>query len=130
MIGYGGGALSWGLDTVTNADMSVTVTGYPYDSIDFETAYGSTTVGSNSATNNTTLISGDSGGGDFIYNSSTGRWMLAGINEAIDQYSNSYMVQVRAYASQIKGVASVPEPGSFLLAGAALTALLAFRRRR
>ena len=131
MIGYGGGALSWGLDTVTEADMSIVVTGYPYDSIDFETAYGTTTVENNTTTNYASLVSGDSGGGNFIYNSSTGTWMLAGINEAIDENADSYMVQVSAYASQIKGVASVPEPGSFILAGvalAALAALAAFRR--
>ncbi len=67
-------------------------------------------IRASSATNNYQLVGRDSGGGDFTYNSSTGAWILAGINEAIDQNNDSYMVQMSAYASQINTVTAVPEP--------------------
>jgi len=73
------------------------------------------------------LIGGDSGGGDFVYDSATGQWQLAGINEAVDTTTHdSYMVQLDAYASQIKSFSAVPEPRSLLPTGIAL-ALLAGR---
>lgn len=134
MIGYGGGTLAWGVNTVTcvNVPVQVAVYSSTFNSIDYETAYGTVTDGTYSATNNAVLIPGDSGGGDFIYDSSTGTWMLAGINEAVDGNNDSYMVQVSTYASQINtitGATSVPEPGSFALAGVALAELLGLRRK-
>ena len=130
MIGYGGGTFAWGLNTVTESNVSVTVKGYPYDTIDFQTAYGTTTDGSYSATNNAVLIGGDSGGGDFIYDPGSGTWELAGINEAVDtSNNNSYMVEVSAYASQINSIIEVPEPGCITLAGAAVAVFLACRRK-
>jgi hypothetical protein len=131
MIGYGGGSLSWGVDTVTANYVGVTVVGYSYLSTDFKSAYGTTTIGTNSVTNDAYLIGGDSGGGDFIYNSSTGKWDLAGINEAVDPSDNdSYMVQVSAYASQIDSdLAAVPEPNALLLILLVFPLLPALRRR-
>ena len=105
MTGYGGGqGETWGVDTVTRRNVTVQVTGYSFKTTDFETAY--------TGTNYAQLVSGDSGGGDFIYNAVTRQWELAGINEAIDGSDNSYMVQLSTYASQIDGLetTAVPEP--------------------
>jgi hypothetical protein len=130
MIGNGPGlGESWGLDTVTGINVPIEISGHNYLSKDIETAFGPVTAGTNSITNNAWLVGGDSGGGDFIYNASTGAWTLAGINEAVDtSSSNSYMVQLSAYASQINHIAAVPEPSGFLLAGLALAALPGLRR--
>lgn len=131
MIGYGGGyGETWGLNTVTAVNQDTEVEGYSYDTVDFETAYGTTTDGSYSATNNAFLVGGDSGGGDFIYDSSTGSWVLAGINEAVDTTNNnSYMVQLSAYASQIDPIVDVPEPRQYVLIGLALALLMVVRPR-
>lgn len=103
MTGYGGGqGETWGENSVTQHNLLVQVTGYSFKTTDFETAY----AGSNFAQ----LVSGDSGGGDFIYNSSTGQWELAGINEALDASNDSYMVQLSTYASQIDGLEAIPVP--------------------
>ncbi|MDD5199297.1 MAG: trypsin-like serine protease [Terrimicrobiaceae bacterium] len=140
MIGYGGGqGETWGANTVTAKNVSVTVSGYSYVTTDFKTAYGTTTYtnglgDSRSITNNATLVGGDSGGGGFIYNSATARWQLAGINEAVDlTSSDSYLVQLSTYASQINGLTAVPEAGLAGLVGAAgllLPILARLRRRR
>jgi len=131
MIGYGGGnGETWGLDSVSAVNVPVQVTGYSYNSRDFETVYGAVSA---SGTNDAALVGGDSGGGDFIYDSAAGEWTLAGINEAIDGNNDSYMVQLSHYASKIDGITgvqAVPEPGGFLLDGMALTALLGFCRNR
>ena len=129
MIGNGGGE-SWGYDTITCSNVPVELDGAPYETTDFETAYGLTTDGTNSATNNAFLISGDSGGGDFTYNTRTGTWTLAGLNEAIDGDNNSYMIQLSAYASQINPVVAVPEPGEWVFCGWTLAALLFAARRK
>jgi len=130
MIGYGGGAESWGFDTVTGTGDPISVDDATYLSKDFETAYGKTTDGTHSATDDAVLIPGDSGGGDFVYNSATGKWMLAGINEAVET-DDSYMVQLDDYASQIDATSGVPEPAGVLPAGAGLALLagLGFERR-
>ena len=100
MLGYGGNggrstAETWGYNLVTEADVYPTTLGpdYPFTSTDFETDYGSQPPGVGTFTNNYELVLGDSGGGDFIYNSVTGEWELAGVNEAIDTSNDSYMVQ-------------------------------------
>ncbi|MGB8352920.1 MAG: trypsin-like serine protease [Chthoniobacteraceae bacterium] len=125
MIGYGGNqGETWGMNTVTSGSVSVTIAGYPYTTTDFETAFGTTTRGSNSATNNAAFVLGDSGGGDFVYDSSTGTWELTGINEAIDTGTNGYMVELGVYASQIDNITAVPEPSSFALLGIGCVALL------
>ncbi|MDD5262026.1 MAG: trypsin-like serine protease [Methylacidiphilales bacterium] len=123
MIGYGGGqGETWGLNTVTdvNLPIEVTVGSSTYSSTDFATEYGTITAGLASVTNDYVLVTGDSGGGDFIYNSASSSWMLSGINEAVDTNQNSYMVQLNAYASQIDSITGVPEPSSLGLLGLGL----------
>ena len=120
MIGYGGGSESWGLNTVNYINYAASVESYV--SNDFVTYYG--TSSSPSYTNYAAIVGGDSGGGDFIYNAATATWMLAGINEAYDEYSDSYMVQLNTYAVQIDGITAVPEPSLFGLFGPGLIALI------
>ena len=118
MIGYGGtGAKSWGVDTVTQDDQTVTLPGTSWSTTDFLTLLGTTSVGNHSVTNNAQLVAGDSGGGDFILNPVTGLWELAGINEAVGTLSSgqqlSAFVQLSTYAPQIESIMSpVPVPGS------------------
>lgn len=117
MIGYGGGqGETWGLNTVTAISKLIQVGGYSFTTVDFETAFGTTSSGTASITNTSNLVVGDSGGGDFIYDSTANIWTLAGINEAVDG-NNSYMVQLGNYATQINTIrtASVPEPGTWSL---------------
>lgn len=130
MIGYGGGAgKSWGMNTITDKDILVSADGFPYTTVDFQTAYGTTTAGASSVTNDAQLVGGDSGGADFVYDSATGRWLLAGINEARDPETNdAYMVQLSEYAPQIKQtVPALPPSGVaasfFLIMGLAVRAL-------
>lgn len=106
MIGPGGGAKSWGLNTVTMTNAVIQVS--TFTTTDFKTTYGTTIYGSRSATNNYAVVIGDSGGGDFIYNSNTGKWELAGLNEATDVNNSSYFVELSAYASQLNPIIAVP----------------------
>jgi hypothetical protein len=117
MLGFGGGqGLCWGLDTVTEINQSITPANYSYVSTDFFADHGTVTRGSKSITNNSQVVVGDSGGGDFAYNSSTGKWELIGINEVSGSFTgtngNPYygdgtfsgMVQLSTYQSQITGI--------------------------
>jgi hypothetical protein len=148
MIGYGGGSgRTWGVDTVTLSSqytpISLTENGPPlWFSTDFYTANGSFSKSATSTqTNDSQLVSGDSGGGDFIYNSTTKTWELAGINdgtgttyvaqdpvtgewEQVDQGTAgaieldlSAYVQISDYASQIEADMAPEPPGWILLAG-------------
>ncbi len=118
VIGYGGsspdGSESWGVNTVTQTNQSVTLPGTSYVSNDFLTVLGTTTIGNHSVTNNAQLVAGDSGGGDFIRNSATGLWELVGINEAVGTDSQgqqlSAFVQLDGYAPQIETAMSSPTP--------------------
>jgi len=124
MIGFGGGqGKTWGYNTVTENNLSVQVTGFSYTTTDFETDYAP-------PVNDYYLVPGDSGGGDFIYNSTSGQWELAGINEAIDESNNSYLVQLSAYASEINSIIVTPEPSSAVFLGFGVPALLWRSRRR
>jgi hypothetical protein len=121
MIGGGGGnGETWGYDTVTTTSIGVNVN--TFYSIDFEAAYGTPT------SNVSHLVSGDSGGPDFIYTSN--HWTLAGINEAIDGSNNSYMVDLSYYSTQINAVTAVPEPGLAGWMGAAAASLPLLSRLR
>jgi hypothetical protein len=116
---FGSQAKTWGENSITNDNIQVTIQGYPYTSVDFETVYG--------GGNQSVLYVGDSGGGDFIY--SHGKWLLAGINEALDG-NNSYMVQVGEYASLIDPIVAVPEPDAALLTGLGFSLVMLCRRTR
>jgi hypothetical protein len=123
MIGNGGGK-SWGVNSVTKITTLVQVASYT--NYDFVTAYGTSTAGSHSATNNYTFIGGDSGGGGFIYNTSTSKWQLSGLNEAVDASHGSYLVQLSNYASQINSVISAASaPGVDTTAATAISATAA-----
>jgi hypothetical protein len=134
MIGFGDGhGETWGLNTVTSTNVSVQLS--TYTTTDFATAYGTTTQGPFSVTNNANFVNGDSGGGGFIFNSSTGNWTLAGLNEAVDTTPNhpdSYLVQLSNYSTQINTITGVPEPSTCALAsvGALLLSAKALRRHR
>jgi len=78
MIGYGDGGSktneTWGYDTVNySPSVYLNLTGSSLWSNDFVTLDGSTAEYQ--------VVGGDSGGGDFIYNSTLQRWELAGLNE-------------------------------------------------
>ncbi|MCE0496608.1 MAG: serine protease [Methylacidiphilales bacterium] len=141
MIGYGGGSKSWGLNTVTlvNYTTPVSAGGHNYVSNDFFTYTGTTTYGNESVTNDAQLVSGDSGGGDFIYNAATGQWELAGINEVKGTFTNnqdetqnlSGFVQLDTYEPQIEAdITAVPEPPAPLLLGFGLVLLWGVKRLR
>ncbi len=131
MIGYGGGAgKTWGLNTITQVNQSITPDGMSYVSNDFLTYTGNFTVYNSDHTDSQTiynpaqLVGGDSGGGDFIYNATTGTWELAGINEVMgnDDVTNqplSGSVQVDTYAAEIEDImaTATPEPPLGLLLG-------------
>ena len=128
MLGYGGGqGESWGLNTVTAINMPANVESFA--SNDFETALGTTTTGTSSVTNNAFLVGGDSGGGDFVFNSTSQTWMLSGVNEAIDFSNNSFFVQLNTYATQINAIIAVPEPASAGFFGLGVLGLLCKLRR-
>jgi len=121
MTGFGGGqGKTWGSNTISNDNIPVTLDGYPYTSVDFETEYG--------GSNQTVLILGDSGGGDFIYSGS--QWLLTGINEAVDDSSNSYMVQLGEYANTINPIIAVPEPDTTALLGIGTSIVMLCQRKR
>ena len=136
MIGYGGGAESWGENIVTSLDVSVSLSGYPYTTTDFKTQLGTSNANHASITNTAQVVNGDSGGADFYYDSATGKWVLVGINEAAGTYSNgsyaaSYMVDLSAYADEINAtISAVPEPSTWALLGAGGAFLLWARIRR
>ena len=78
IIGFGDGGAhtneTWGYDTMNNGVSEyVNLGGLPYWTNDFSTLNGSSAEYQ--------LVGGDSGGAAFIYNSSTGKWELAGLNE-------------------------------------------------
>ena len=139
MIGNGGGK-SWGLNTVNFTNELITPTGYTYVSNDFITVQGPFTNGGATTNNPAILVSNDSGGADFIYDPVAGMWILAGINEVAGTamigpgtYPVSGFVQLNTYQSQIQsltGISVVPEPGTYLLLGLGLLALLLGARRR
>jgi hypothetical protein len=120
MIGYGGdgGVETCETNNVMYINQSITPKGYTYVSNDFLTLTDSYAKGS--VTSNTAqVISGDSGGGDFIYNSSTSQWELAGVNEVngvatigSTNYGYSGMVQLDTYATQINAFVSSTTPAA------------------
>jgi hypothetical protein len=116
MIGFGGnGQRTWGDDTITYTNQLITPENTSYVSNDFLTITGSYTEGSVTSSNSAQVIVGDSGGGDFIYNPTSGQWELAGINEVNgtatingSDYTVSGMVQLSTYATQINAIFNPP----------------------
>jgi hypothetical protein len=113
MLGFGGGAgLSWGFDNVTEINETVShPSSLPYISNDFFTDNGAIPPPPSKAgiMNNATVVGGDSGGGDFSFNTSTQKWNLIGINEVTGSYSNSAvtfsgMIQLSSYAVRINEI--------------------------
>lgn len=85
--------------------------------------------------------SGDSGGGVFVWENSTGRFVLAGIVLAIVEFSNqpaatsihgqsTYYADLAYYRDDILDVTNLPEPSEGLGVGAALLVALWRRRNR
>lgn len=134
MVGYGGGAKSWGLNTVTSTSVQVAVSSYT--TTDFATTYGTvSSQGRNrtTVTNTAEAVTGDSGGAAFAYNSSTGTWSLVGLMEAVNSNGDTYFVQLSSYYSFISStLATVPEPSSLTLLSlaGAVSAGMAGRRIR
>lgn len=118
MLGFGGGAESWGLNTVSIVNYTLNLNGKT--STTFVTLYG----GQNLAK----LVIGDSGGGDFIYDAGLGSWTLAGINDAVTGNGHSFMIELSQYAPAINNVITVPEPGSWALLGAGAILLVGLRK--
>jgi hypothetical protein len=91
MIGYGDGGSktneTWGYNTVNYApSYYLNLTGTSLWSNDFITLDGTTAEYQ--------VVGGDSGGADFIYNSTLQRWELAGLNEGNSPGSFSAFVQL------------------------------------
>lgn len=107
MLGYGGGhGETWGFNKVTGVNYPVLLLGRT--SIDFYTTTGAVTIGSQHINNTATVVSGDSGGADFIFKASTGKWQLAGINEAVGDAS--YFIQISEYVQDILDITGIPAP--------------------
>lgn len=126
MLGYGGASgggsvETWGQNTVQQNLYLVTPKGYTYKTLDFQ-ALAAAGMGQ--------VVTGDSGGGDFVYRD--GVWYLAGINEAVDTSGNSYMVYLSYYESEIEAAmaTAVPEPCTWALGLVGGGLLLAFGRKR
>jgi hypothetical protein len=120
MIGYGhtngDRTVTWGFNTVTSPwvnyteMLSAVVSGVndTFSSNDF------VTLTQDGTTNNYQVVTGDSGGPDFIYNSTTKAWELAGLNEAMLSNNGSApfasaMLQLDTYLPQINAIMS-PQP--------------------
>lgn len=121
MAGFGGDGnnRTWGTNNITFINQSITLDGTPYSSNDFLTISQTFTEGRTTSNNLTQVVVGDSGGGDFIFNSSSSQWELAGINEVngtvtltingtATTYTMSGMVQLSTYAAQINAIIAPP----------------------
>lgn len=131
LIGFGGGAKSWGRNMVTASDESISPQGSDTVTVDFGTKYGAVRFVDNQAK----AVVGDSGGAGFIYDASTGTWKLAGMIQAVSQNGDTYLAQLNVYAAQIEAIrAATPVPeahplGLLILGAGAAVGGLAWRRR-
>jgi len=137
-IGYGGShGETWGQDTVNYTNQTATLTSPSFVSNDFYTIDGTTNSGPIHFTNDAQVVPGDSGGGAFIYNSSTHLWELAGLNEVQLQDENgqivgSGFVQLNTYSAVIQAdmALTAPEPSTWLLLAGGTTGLALLRAAR
>ncbi len=85
-------------------------------------------------------VTGDSGGGVFVWDPSQSGFVLAGLVLAIVEFSNqpaatsihgqsTYYADLAYYQEEILAVMNLPEPSGALWAGVALLAVLCVRRR-
>ena len=140
IIGYGEGhGETYGIDHVTRTNFQVDLTDpHPtYVSYDFVTDDGTgNTFPTGTFTNSAQLVSGDSGGGDFIQNPVTGVYELAGINEVefLDNSNNlvgSGFVQLSdSYTEQIEEITGIPEPRAWAMMLSSVLLLLVLTRRQ
>ncbi|HEX4139865.1 MAG TPA: trypsin-like peptidase domain-containing protein, partial [Candidatus Methylacidiphilales bacterium] len=116
LIGYGDptSVESWGCNTATAINESINLNGFVTNDFltqDFTSDGGHITNNYQIEGSNVTGGGGDSGGGDFIYNSTTGFWELAGLNEAngtANGNATSFFVQLDTYAAQIEQIVAPP----------------------
>ncbi len=149
MLGFGSGGLgeTWGVDHVSLTNILINPQSTSYFSNDFITVNGTFNDGAANSINNSTLVGGDSGGADFLFNATTQTWELTGINEVtgsgtlspqdnpgdVQSVTLSGMVQVNTYQSQIQSImaSDAPEPATWVLFSVGLVCLwLCFLRRR
>ena len=120
MIGWGAGngdrQETWGYDTVNAINYyPLTPMGSSYASNAFLTY---TKSGNKNPENLYEVVTGDSGGAGFIYNTNTSSWELAGINDVDGTitYSDnttggfSGLVQLDTYATTIRNIVAQPLP--------------------
>jgi len=125
------GSETWGVGTVSSLSDSTVPIG-SWNSQDFLTTFHPDSTSA-------IVQGGDSGGGVFVYNTTTHTWELAGILEAIESYSNqtvnvvngdeTAMIDLSQYSSEIDAIMA-PEPGVTALLGlGAVVGAFALRRR-
>lgn len=123
MIGWGAGGgnrnQTWGYNTISEVSTTLPTLPAP-DSSYVSTGFLTLTVTTSTPPKNTEnlyeVVTGDSGGADFIYNSTSSRWELAGINEQSGtlQYSDgttggySGCVQLSSYDTSITNIIAQP----------------------
>jgi len=155
MVGNGGGdrddsETHWRTSTVSGTTTWTEVTsrpysysGYLYDTSERTASWGTNTISSVTSSGGTEYlvtqfddlegdaqaVVGDSGGGMFYWDSSTGSYTLAGVLDEVTKYTgqpddavvygtSTYSIDVASYRDQI--LAAIPEPGTAsLLAGLA-----------
>ena len=124
MTGNGGVNNSWGINTLTVASQLTTIGSLVNFTLETDHWSG------NPRYDNAVLVGGDSGGGDYIYNSLAGSWELAGLNVGVDGYGDSYRTDLSKYRDEITAITGVtpilvPEPSTvtLLLLGGSLILL-------
>lgn len=124
---------TWSDGTTRKRRWGTNRTDFAYSDYDMGT-YTEDILGAYFTLGNTTYEAGaadhDSGGGWLVYNTTSGKWELTGLNVAVmgttGAYTGSIAVDLRDYSEWINGV--VPEPATVTLLAAGCVALL--RRRR
>jgi hypothetical protein len=124
LLGYGGGVFGWGTATIPNNSF------YTHDANDPKLPYFSETFvvpsysynSINLYSGNALAISGDSGGGVFIYDDYDGEWKLAGVMVLAGTVTLG--ADMNVYGADILAAMTVPEPSVAMLMAAGLGILL------